>query len=55
VVFQRGFSALGRIWMEKAHALRRLRFHGFAGLRYVVEYPRWIVLRRLRLADSGNL
>ena len=55
LVFQRGFSALGRIWMEKAHALRRLRFHGFAGLRYVVEYPRWIVLRRLRLADSGNL
>ena len=48
VVFQKGFSALGRIWMEKAHALRRLRFHGLAGLRYVVEYPRWIVLRRLR-------
>jgi hypothetical protein len=55
VVFQRGFSALGRIWMEKAHALRRLRFHALAGLRFVAEYPRWIVLRRMRLAESGNL
>jgi hypothetical protein len=54
VVFQRGFSALGRIWMEKVHAFRRLRFHGLAGFRYVLEYPRWIVLRRLRLADSGG-
>ena len=52
VVFQRGFSALGRIWMEKAHAFRRLGFHGFAGLRYLLEYPRWIVLRRLRLASA---
>jgi hypothetical protein len=55
VVFQRSFSELGRIWMEKAHAVRRLRFHGLAGLRYALEYPRWIVLRRLRLAESGNL
>jgi Uncharacterised nucleotidyltransferase len=52
VVFQRGFSAIGRIWMEKAHALRRLMFHSLAGLRYVLEYPRWIVLRRL--AESGD-
>ena len=52
IVFQRGFSALGRTWMEKIHAMRRLRFHGFAGLRYVFEYPRWMVLRRLRLAES---
>jgi Uncharacterised nucleotidyltransferase len=55
VVFQRGFSALGKMWMEKTHALRRLRFHGLAGLRYALEYPRWIVLRRMRLAESGNL
>ncbi|HET9215901.1 MAG TPA: nucleotidyltransferase family protein [Terriglobia bacterium] len=55
VVFQRGFSAIGRIWMEKLHALRRLRFHGIAGLRYVFEYPRWMFLRRLRLAGSGRL
>lgn len=55
VVFQRGFSTFGRIWMEKAHAFGRLRFHGLAGLRYVLEYPRWIVLRRLRLAESGDL
>lgn len=55
VVFQRGFSAIGRIWMEKAHALRRLLFHSLAGVRYVLEYPRWIVLRRLRLVESGDL
>jgi len=55
VVFQRGFSAIGRIWMEKAHASRRLLFHSVAGLRYVLEYPRWIVLRRLRLAEFGDL
>jgi hypothetical protein len=54
VVFQRGFSNIGRVWMEKAHAFGRLRFHGLAGLRYALEYPRWIVLRRMRLADSGN-
>jgi hypothetical protein len=55
VVFQRGFSAIGRIWMEELHALRRLRFHGFAALRYAFEYPRWIFLRRLRLAAPGHL
>lgn len=55
VVFQRGFSAVGRMWMEKAHAVRRLKFHGSAGLRYLIEYPRWTVLRRLRLAASGNV
>jgi hypothetical protein len=55
VVFQRGFSAIGRIWMEKSHAFRRFKFHGSAGLRYLIEYPRWVVLRRLRLAESGNL
>ena len=55
VVFQRGFSAIGRIWMENAHALRRLRFHGVAGLRYFFEYPRWMFLRRLRLAGPGHL
>ena len=55
IVFQRGFSALGRVWMEKVHAMRRLRFHGLAGLRYVFEYPRWVVLRRSRLAEPGPL
>lgn len=55
VVFQRGFSNIGRVWMEKAHAFRRLRFHGLAGLRYALEYPRWAVLRRLRLAESIRL
>ena len=55
VVFQRGFSNIGRVWMEKAHAFGRLRFHGLAGLRYALEYPRWIVLRRRRLAHSGSV
>jgi Uncharacterised nucleotidyltransferase len=55
VVFQRGFSNLGRVWMEKAHAFGRLRFHGLSGLRYALEYPRWVVLRRMRLAHSGYL
>jgi hypothetical protein len=54
VVFQRGFSTIGRVWMEKAHAFGRFRFHGMAALRYLMEYPRWAVLRRLRLAESGD-
>jgi len=54
VVFQRGFSTAGRLWMENIHALRRLIFHGFAGLRYALEYPRWSLLRRLRLAGFGD-
>jgi Uncharacterised nucleotidyltransferase len=55
VVFQRGFSTAGRVWMESVHALRRLRFHGMSDLRYYLEYPRWIFLRRLRLAESEEL
>lgn len=54
VVFQRGFSTAGRLWMENIHALRRLIFHGFAGLRYAMEYPLWSLLRRLRLAGFGD-
>ena len=54
VVFQRSFSVAGRLWMENVHALTRLKFHGLAGLRYALEYPRWSLLRRLRLADCGD-
>ena len=54
-LFQRGFSTTGKVWMESAHALRRIRFHGLANLRYALEYPRWIQLRRMRLdAESGG-
>ena len=54
IVFQRGFSYPGKLWMEGVHALRRLRFHAVAGLGYVCEYPRWILLRRARLAGSAS-
>jgi hypothetical protein len=50
IVFQRGFSRPGRLWMETFHALRRAKFHALAGLRYACEYPRWSLLRRARLA-----
>jgi hypothetical protein len=49
IIFQRGFSKIGRVWMENVHALRRLGFHGFAGIRYAAEYPRWEMLRRMRV------
>jgi hypothetical protein len=52
VVFQRGFSKAGRLWMENVHAVRRVGFHAVAAIRYFLEYPRWIFLRRLRLAES---
>lgn len=54
VIFQRDFSRAGKMWMDGAHALRRLSFHGMAALWYAVEYPRWILLRRLRLAEAEN-
>jgi hypothetical protein len=54
VVFQRGFSRAGRLWMENVHALKRLGFHGRAGLRYALEYPRWVLWRRLTLAHSRD-
>jgi hypothetical protein len=50
IVFQRGFSHSGKLWMESVHAFRRLRFHGIAGLRYFCGYPRWFLLRRTRPA-----
>jgi hypothetical protein len=51
VVFQRGFSTAGRLWMENLHVTRRLLFHSRAGFGYLLEYPRWWLLRRLRLAN----
>jgi hypothetical protein len=54
IVFQRGFSYPGKLWMESVHALRRLKFHAVAGIRYVCEYPRWM-LRRARLAASTSV
>ena len=51
VVFQRGFSSAGRLWMENLHVMKRLMFHSKAGFSYLLEYPRWILLRRLRLAN----
>jgi hypothetical protein len=51
VVFQRGFSRAGKRWMEWVHALRRARFHALSGLQYFLKYPRWILLRRLRLSE----
>jgi Uncharacterised nucleotidyltransferase len=53
IVFQRGFSYTGRLWMENIHALRRLWFHAAAGLRYAYEYPVW-TFRRARLAGSAG-
>ena len=50
-VFQRGFSTAGRLWMENLHAMKRLMFHGKAGFSYLLQYPRWTLLRRLRLAN----
>lgn len=52
VVFQRGFSSTGKFLMESTHAVRRLKFHSLAGVRYALEYPRWVLLRRLRLAAA---
>ena len=54
VVFQRGFSTAGRLWLENVHALKRLAFHSRAGLRYAFEYPRWLLWRRLALAESRD-
>jgi hypothetical protein len=51
VVFQRGFSTAGRLWLENLHVMRRLLFHGKAGFGYLLEYPRWWLFRRLRLAN----
>ena len=53
IVFQRGFSVTGRLWMENIHALRRLWFHSVTGLRYACEYPVW-TFRRARLAGSAG-
>lgn len=53
-VFQRGSSAPGRIWMEGVHAMRRLRFHALAAAKYVLEYPKWAALRRIRLARAAR-
>lgn len=52
VVFQRGSSAVGRSWMEGMHAMKRLRFHSVAAARYLLEYPQWVALRRIRLART---
>jgi hypothetical protein len=52
IVFQRGFSQAGRRFIESVHALRRMKFHAVAGLRYIVEYPRWLTRRRARLAST---
>ena len=49
IVFQRGFSYSGRLWMEGVHAFRRLKYHSLSGIWYAFEYPRWILLRRLSL------
>lgn len=54
VIFQRGFSATGRVWMETLHSARRVKFHSLAGLAYFLEYPRWVLLRRLRPAASSH-
>jgi hypothetical protein len=54
VVFQRGFSRAGKFWLESTHALRRVKHHGLAGLAYAVEYPRWLLLRRLQRSASGT-
>jgi hypothetical protein len=54
VVFQRGFSRIGRLWMENIHALGRILFHGVAGIRYLCEYPRWLLLRRLQPPESAK-
>jgi hypothetical protein len=51
VVFQRGFSIAGRLWMENLHVMKRLMFHSKAGFSYLLEYPRWTLLRRLRRAN----
>jgi len=49
IVFQRGFSYSGRLWMEGVHAFRRLKFHSMSGIWYAFEYPRWMLLRRSSL------
>jgi hypothetical protein len=49
IVFQRGFSYSGRLWMESVHAFRRLKYHSLSGIWYAFEYPRWIFLRRSSL------
>jgi putative nucleotidyltransferase-like protein len=49
IVFQRGFSYSGRLWMEGLHAFRRLKFHSLSGIWYAFEYPRWMFLRRSSL------
>jgi hypothetical protein len=54
VVFQRGFSSVGKVLMEGTHAVGRLKFHSLAGVRYALEYPRWALLRRLRLAQTSR-
>jgi len=48
-VFQRGFSRVEKLWVQGAHALRRLKFHAISALRYACEYPQWALLRRARL------
>ena len=49
IVFQRGFSYTGKLWMEGVHAFRRLKFHSVSGIWYALEYPRWMLLRRSSL------
>jgi hypothetical protein len=49
IVFQRGFSYSGRLWMEGVHAFHRLKFHSMSGVWYAFEYPRWMLLRRSSL------
>jgi hypothetical protein len=49
IVFQRGFSYTGRLWIEGMHAIRRLKFHSLSGIWYAFEYPRWMLLRRSSL------
>lgn len=49
VLFHDGASSSKRRLTQYLHGLRRLKFHVFSAIAYACEYPRWQLLRRVRI------
>jgi hypothetical protein len=49
VLFHNGASGSKRRLTQYLHGLRRLKFHVFSAIAYACEYPRWQLLRKVRI------